>query len=69
MNVVDGDLRVVAEDLGRARPISTRRSPPVTKAIADAKGTVKDADQPEGCVRRHPGQVHRCHETFRVKLK
>jgi cytochrome c556 len=43
--------------------------PPVTKAIADVKGTVKDAASLKVAFDAVQAKCNDCHETFRVKLK
>jgi cytochrome c556 len=43
--------------------------PPVTKAIADVKGTVKDAASLKVAFDTVQAKCTDCHETFRVKLK
>ena len=43
--------------------------PPVTKTIADAKGTVKDAASLKVAFDAIQGKCTDCHETYRVKLK
>lgn len=42
---------------------------PVTKAIADAKGKVKDADTLKAAYTAINDRCNDCHETYRVKLK
>jgi cytochrome c556 len=43
--------------------------PPVTKAIADAKGKIKDADSLKAAYTTINDRCNDCHETYRVKLK
>jgi cytochrome c556 len=43
--------------------------PPVTKAIADVKGTVKDAASLKVAFDAIEAKCTGCHETYRVKLK
>lgn len=43
--------------------------PPVTKAIADAKGKIKDADSLKAAYTAINDRCNDCHETYRVKLK
>ena len=43
--------------------------PPVSKAIADAKGTAKDAASLKVAFDSINSKCNDCHETFRVKLK
>lgn len=43
--------------------------PPVTKAIADAKGKIKDADTLKAAYTAINDRCNDCHETYRVKLK
>ena len=43
--------------------------PPVIKAIADAKGTAKDATSLKAAFDAIQAKCTDCHETFRVKLK
>ena len=43
--------------------------PPVSKAIADVKGTVKDVASLKVAFDSINGKCGDCHETFRVKLK
>lgn len=43
--------------------------PPVAKAVADAKGKVKDADSLKVAYDAINAQCNGCHETYRVKLK
>jgi cytochrome c556 len=43
--------------------------PPVAKAIADAKGTVKDAATLKIAYDSINGKCNECHETYRLKLK
>ncbi|CAN5292982.1 cytochrome c [soil metagenome] len=43
--------------------------PPVTKAIADAKGKIKDADSVKAAFTAINDRCNDCHETYRVKLK
>ena len=43
--------------------------PPVTKAIADVKGTVKDAASLKVAFDAIQAKCTDCHETYRVKLK
>ncbi len=58
-DVVERDLWIDSSKSGRTRPISTRKIPPVAKAIADVKGTIKDVGQPEGRFDADQGKVHR----------
>ena len=43
--------------------------PPVAKAIADAKGTIKDAATLKVAYDSINGKCNECHETYRLKLK
>jgi cytochrome c556 len=43
--------------------------PPVAKAIADAKGKIKDADSLKAAYTVINDRCNDCHETYRVKLK
>jgi cytochrome c556 len=43
--------------------------PPVTKAIADVKGKIKDGDTLKAAFASINGSCNGCHETYRVKLK
>ena len=43
--------------------------PPVAKAIADAKGKIKDADSLKAAYTTINDRCNDCHETYRVKLK
>jgi cytochrome c556 len=43
--------------------------PPVTKAIADAKGKIKDADSLKVAYDAIDTRCNECHETYRVKLR
>ena len=45
------------------------KMPPVTKAIADVKGTVKDAASLKVAFDAIQAKCTDCHETYRVKLK
>lgn len=45
------------------------RIPPVAKAIADAKGKVKDAATLKAAYDNINDRCNECHETYRVKLK
>ena len=62
------DLRVIAEDLaeqGRFRS----KAPPVAKAIADAKGKIKDVATLKVAYDAIQAKCTDCHETYRLKLK
>lgn len=43
--------------------------PPVAKAIANAKGKIKDADSLKAAYTTINDRCNDCHETYRVKLK
>ncbi|HEX2364165.1 MAG TPA: cytochrome c [Bradyrhizobium sp.] len=43
--------------------------PPVEKAIADAKGKIRDVDSLKGAYNSINDRCTDCHETYRVKLK
>lgn len=43
--------------------------PPVVKAIADAKGKIKEADSLKAAYTAINDRCNDCHETYRVKLK
>ncbi len=64
---------VVNADYGSSQKIWQNKSdfdaklPPVTKAIADAKGKIKDADSLKATLPTIGKSCSGCHETFRVK--
>jgi len=66
---------VVGADYGSSQKIWQNKAdfeskiPPVTKAIADAKGKIKDADSLKAAYTTIGDRCNDCHETYRVKLK
>ena len=64
---LEGDLRAVAEDLGRTRPVSSAKSKSFAKVVAEAKGKIKDARQLKAELPIIGKQCAGCHETYRVK--
>jgi cytochrome c556 len=51
------------------KPDFDSKIPPVAKAIADAKGKVKDVDSLKAAYTAINDRCNDCHETYRVKLK
>ena len=66
---------VVNADYGSSQKIWQNKAdfdskiPPVAKAIADAKGKIKDADSLKAAFTAINDRCNECHETYRVKLK
>ncbi len=66
---------VVNADYGSSQKIWQNKAdfdskiPPVAKAIADAKGKIKDADSLKVAFDAINSRCGDCHETYRVKLK
>ncbi len=66
---------VVNADYGASQKIWQNKAdfdskiPPVAKAIADAKGKIKDADSLKAAYTAINDRCGDCHETYRVKLK
>ncbi|MES2603024.1 MAG: cytochrome c [Pseudomonadota bacterium] len=66
---------VFGADYGSSQKIWQKKAdfdskiPPVAKAIADAKGKIKDADSLKAAYNTINDRCNDCHETYRVKLK